>query len=237
MDGSNQYSVNNPESPNYFPPACRASASATVPPSSDPYVGWKTPQINTCVSAMKNLIDWRFNKYEDALQATNSQMSMGVDSTVITLGAIGAASAGPTAQILSAASAVLTGVKGKYDSDILYSHSINLILQQMKSGRAAQAIVINAKLTAPGSKGYQNMYDAANDLLAYARAGSWTEALISLEASAGSQAQACSTQEMAAKINAAGGVAAPAANIAGGKIVAAANQATNGQCNGIISKP
>ena len=108
------------------------------------------------------------------------------------MGAAGGLIGGATSQVLNAANSALAGAQGKINSDVLYSHSINIILQQMKSDRAAQAIVIETKVQ---NSAYKNMYDAAIDLYKYARAGSWTEAIVSLEASAGNQAKNCTDQE------------------------------------------
>jgi hypothetical protein len=195
---------------NYLPPACEAAtadstAGAPVPP--DPYAGWGPYQIKACTYAMIELIDIRFARYEDSVLTMNSNQNTFFDASVIGMGAAGTLVGGPTSQILNAASSAVTGFKAKIDSDILYSKSITIILQQMRTNRATQLAAIQAKLnpnTGNGGQGYANMYDAAIDLYRYARAGSWTEALLNLEAATGAQAQQCALQTTQNQIAAAG---------------------------------
>jgi hypothetical protein len=67
--------------------------------------------------------------------------------------------------------------------------------------KAPKAPVAPAKDdTAPKpAEPYANMFEVANDLLAYDRAGSWTEAMASLKIESAAQANACENQRKADK--------------------------------------
>ncbi|GEM_PF-4496814 len=209
-------------------PAATSTPAADEQLTSDPYNGWTGARIVACTEAMRQLIDIRFAHYEDAVLASDSTWNTFSDIAVVGMGAAGSLAGGTTSQVLNAASSALTGTQGKINSDVLYSHSINLILQQMKTNRAQQGTIIDQRLAKTNDSGnsgdgqagvaadpkkggnqsgqsadvkpYANMYEAAVDLYAYARAGSWTEAMISLEGTTGSKAQQCSSDEQTARL-------------------------------------
>jgi hypothetical protein len=89
----------------------------------------------------------------------------------------------------------------------------------MQKDRATWADTINKQLMA---NSYSNMYEAANDLYQYARAGSWTHALASMQADSGAQTAACSAQVQSTK-------QANAALLSGGKPATAPATATSTQ--------
>ena len=213
-DHFDSHDQNDPMSIDYLPPVCRSAPTSNA--SVDPYAGWNRSQIEICTRAMIGLIDLRWAHYADALGASSSTWTTAADLTEIGLSTASGLLGHTTGKVLAATSAALAGAQGKVDADVLYSHSINLILQQMQTNRAAELILIQAKLD---NHKYQDgdMYEAATDLYAYARAGSWTEALLGLETSSGSKAQDCKTQQ---KLN--------ALNDALGKTVTSEKDTTSG---------
>lgn len=153
-----------------------------------------TPTINACVYAMLQLIDVKWVHFQDALLASSSTSNFAADSVLLGLGTAGSFVTGSTTQILHAISAGVTGLRSSFNQDILYSQTITTILLQMEADRSAERAIIMAKLTGKPGKApdgsaldtspYTNMYQAANDLFFYARAGSWTHSLLSIQKSA-----------------------------------------------------
>lgn len=155
-------------------------------------------QIKRCTQAMKVMIDVRWAHYEDSLMSTINTGTTAVDMGVLGLNTIGAFTQDGTTQILSAIATGLGGIKATVNEDLLYKSSITLILQQMKKDRASWATIIQKHLDT--TNGYQSMYEAATDLYAYYRAGSWTEALISIQTNAGAQTAQCEAELKNAKM-------------------------------------
>ena len=145
---------------------------------------------------MKQLIDLRWVGFADSLWTANSGGNTAFDT--VKLGLTGAATAitGPTAQILSGIATFAGGVQSTVNQDYLYNKTLQLIVLQMQKDRATWADTINKQLMA---NSYSNMYEAANDLYQYARAGSWTHALASMQADSGAQTAACSAQVQSTK--------------------------------------
>lgn len=168
---------------NFIPDAC--------PQTDDKAATWPANQITQCVYAMLQLIDVKWVHFEDQLIASSSTSNFAADTTLLGLGAAGSFVTGGATQILHAVSAGVTGLRSSFNEDILYSQTITAILLQMEADRAAQRSIIMAKLTGQPTTGsnlntmpYTNMYQAANDLFQYARAGSWSHALLSIQKSA-----------------------------------------------------
>lgn len=173
----------------YIPEPCpKTDTAATAAPFTD------TSQIDQCVYAMLQLIDVKWVHFQDELLTSSSNSNFAADTTLLGVGAAGSFVAGTTTQILHAVSAGVTGMRSSFNQDILYSQTITTILLQMEADRNAERNIIMAKLTQkPGTAAdgsaldtspYVNMYQAANDLFFYARAGSWTHALLSIQKSA-----------------------------------------------------
>jgi outer membrane protein OmpA-like peptidoglycan-associated protein len=166
--------------------------------------------IVKCTEAMKQLIDVRFAHYEDSIMALAHTGNTIADVGVIGLGTASALSPGGTSQILGAISAAITGTKGKIDQDILYNKSIELIVTQMEKDRTSWASIIERRLYQTSDKNsYSDMYQAANDLYAYARAGSWSHALISMETDSGAQNASCQKELKDTKSGVAGSPSDP----------------------------
>ncbi|GAA0567079.1 OmpA family protein [Rhizomicrobium electricum] len=164
-------------------------------------------QIRKCTYAMMLLIDVRWAHFSDAVHGTVTYGNATLDTASVGLNTAGTLATGGTSQILNAAAAGLGAFKATLNQDILYKNSIELILLQMRTNRSAAANTIVARLGTPF--GYRNMYEAAVDLYIYARAGSWTEALASLQTDTSIRQRVCDIQLMYTKLNSDGTVTAP----------------------------
>lgn len=147
--------------------------------------------IYDCTIAMKLLIDIRWAHFSDALHGSISYGSTLLDTVTLGLNSAGTLTPGGTTQILSAIAAGVSGFKTTVNEDILYKNSIHMILQQMEKDRALRATLILIKLK---NKAYQTMLEAASDLYAYDRAGSWTDALVAMQSDTGNKLSECKAQ-------------------------------------------
>lgn len=170
---------------NDLPDACKGQSAADGANSWTNATDSGQAKIRACTFAMKLLIDIRWAHYADALHGTVAYGSMGFDTVTLGLNTAGALTPGNANQILSAVAAGVGGLKTKIDEDILYKNSVQLILLQMRKDRATQANII---LTSLKNNTYRTMAEAAIDLYAYNRAGSWTDALVSMDADSGNNA-------------------------------------------------
>lgn len=172
------------------PSQCAGADNWTSPTNDD--------DIRRCTEQMKLLIDVRWAHYSDSLLSTISTGTTAFDVVQLGLTTAGSLTGANTTQILSAIASGLAGVKSTISEDLLYKNSIVLIILQMKKDRASWATIIQKQLN--GGK-YKNMYEAATDLYAYYRAGSWNEALTSMQSDSGAQEAACAAELKKAKIN------------------------------------
>lgn len=159
----------------YIPLAC--------PQTDEKAVTFTQPNIEKCVNSMLLLIDVKWIAFRDELLTSSSNANLAADVGLLGLGGAGSFVSGTATQILHAASAGVTGLRSSINQDLLYSNTITAILFQMDADRTAQRKVIEGKLA-----GYTDIYDAANDLFIYARAGSWNNALLSIQKSAAGSA-------------------------------------------------
>jgi hypothetical protein len=160
-------------------------------------------QIELCVYAMHQLIDVRWHRFEHEINATLSTSNFVADVSVLGLTTAATLASVDSAKILSAIAAGITGTRKSWNEDILYSYSIQTILQQMRTDRALVDSQIQTRLA--GGKAYDNIYEAANDLFNYDTAGSWEHAMSSLQINIAATTAACQarlrTQEMAVAID------------------------------------
>ena len=173
-------------SQDYVPPVC-----TSVPSNTDGTTSAGQVSIRTCVDAMLQVIDVKWVHFQDQLLTSTSNSNFATDVALLGIGTAGSFVVGQATQILHAASAGITGIRSSVDSDLLYSATITTILLQMQNDRAAVRTTIAGRLAAPLTgataaqpQPYANLYEAANDLFVYARAGSWTHALLSIQRSA-----------------------------------------------------
>lgn len=156
--------------------------------------------LDKCVAAMKLLVDTRWAHFEHVLNASLSTSNFFVDATVTGLATSIPLVANGTKNVLGAIAAGLSGTRKDFDEDILYSYSIQTILQQMRTDRAAEEAVIVGRLYSQ-THPYRNMYEAADDLFAYDQAGSWDHGMASLQANIAAQTAACQSRLRDEKIS------------------------------------
>jgi outer membrane protein OmpA-like peptidoglycan-associated protein len=97
-----------------------------------------------------------------------------------------------TTKVLSAIAAGVTGSKSIINEDVLYKSSVQTILLQMIKDRALVKKRIIERLD--GGHPYGSMFEAALDLYEYDRAGSWNNALLSIQSDIATHSAECSTQ-------------------------------------------
>jgi len=155
-------------------------------------------QIKLCVYAMHGLIDVRWHRFEHEVSAALSTSNFVADVSVLGLTTAATLASVDSAKILAAIAAGITGTRKSWDEDVLYSYSIQQILLQMRTDRALADSQIQARLA---SGGYENIYEATNDLFNYDVAGSWEHAMSSLQLNVAATTAACQArlrnQEMA----------------------------------------
>jgi hypothetical protein len=146
--------------------------------------------VKKCVDAMKLLIDMRWARFEHVLNGSLSTTNFLADAAVTGLSASIPLVAPGTRSVLGAITSGITGTRKNWDEDILYSYSIQSILQQMRKDRALKADEIERHLIGV-ARPYRNMSDAAVDLFEYDQAGSWEHAMASLQTNLAAQTAAC----------------------------------------------
>ena len=172
----------------YLPPACPAGDTpAALAPFTNPYPGHPAPEANRirlCADAIKQLIDLRWAAYIDGVQTADSTGNTAADSAKLALTGAATAAAGPAIPVLTGLATFIAGAQIAVDQDVLYRRTLALIVLQMEKDRAVWNSTILRQLDADA---YANIYEAANDLFQYARAGSWTNALTAMQADSGAQ--------------------------------------------------
>ncbi|MEI9985811.1 MAG: peptidoglycan-binding domain-containing protein [Aliidongia sp.] len=176
--------------------------SRYMPPTCDKVMAdlENTSEIKACTFALKQLIDVRFAHYADSLTGAVSGGNTILDVANLGFNSAGTLIGGTTSQIMNAIAGGLTAVKSKIDSDVLYTKSLELILSQMTKDRSSLETIIVTKID---NNKYTNMYEAANDLYAYDRAGSWEHALMQLQTDSNAQTASCQAEAKNAKLNSA----------------------------------
>jgi hypothetical protein len=144
---------------------------------------------NNFITGRMYLMDLEFNPYFARLTAQNQAGNFAGDLAIVTttfLSTVLASKATKTA--LSAAATGFASVRTDIDQDVLLSHTIQLLLQQMETSRNLVRDRIDANLQACSTTEY-TVWQAMTDLEDYYRAGTLSGALESLEAAAGNNNQ------------------------------------------------
>jgi hypothetical protein len=165
------------------PATCKALLAA------DPTAQETVIARNNCVYSFLAMIDQAYYQYQTAL--FGSVNTGNAASDIVSLGLTSAATLAPGTTAKSILSAIATGIngaKGKIDADILYNKSVELILTQMDADRADWKSRILNQIK--NDEDY-NIYAASADLLSYYQAGTWTHAVLALQAKAGALLTSC----------------------------------------------
>lgn len=136
--------------------------------------------------------DLNYERFRRELFQTVNGGNTAADLTILGLGSAGALVPGATTKaILAAISAGISGGKGIIDRDMLYNAGIQTLIQKMDGDRGVIRVKIagNLKYDEATYPFEQAELDSAD----YYQAGTLTDALISLQGQAASQANATST--------------------------------------------
>ena len=137
--------------------------------------------------------DLNYERFRRDLFATVNGGNTAADLTILGLGSAGALVPGATTKaILAAISAGISGGKGIVDRDLLYNAGIQTLIQKMDGDRGVIRVKITTNLAKYDEKTYP-FEQAELDSADYYQAGTLTDALISLQGQAASQANAAST--------------------------------------------
>lgn len=134
---------------------------------------------NEYVGARMYGIDLAYSEFETALR--REMQETGFAATATNLGLTTATTLlTPTAtkNVLSAVASAVTGLKAAYGEDVLRSHTMELILTQMRANRANAAATILRGMQLPADA--YSLAAAASDLEAYYQAGTVTSAIVKL---------------------------------------------------------
>jgi hypothetical protein len=98
---------------------------------------------NDVVSARVRAIDIQYSEFKQDISAENKRMSIGADTAVLFLGGFGAVSTVTSSQaIISATSAMITGVKTSIDKNAYYDSTLNALITQMDANRREALVAI-----------------------------------------------------------------------------------------------
>ena len=89
----------------------------------------------------------------EGCSASTTNTNFVADSAVLGISGAGAFFSGGAAQVMNGVTAGLTGFKSKFDQDILYSKTISVLIQQMRSDRATELNIILQRLQATANRG------------------------------------------------------------------------------------
>jgi len=127
----------------YLPAICiEPTTKAPQITYSRPYIYvHQSPELASCISQMKILIDRRFEHWIDSLNAWNSG-----SNTILDNG--GTAAGGLASQVTNTISTSSTGAKSTMDNEFFFQKSVDIIIMQMKGDRAKWDVVIQRRLHA-----------------------------------------------------------------------------------------
>jgi hypothetical protein len=112
-----------------------------------------TAKVAECISAMKIVIDRRFEHWIGSFSGWTTGGNTVADVTVIGAGLAGSLAGGLTSQILNATIAGITGTKKAVQEDVFLTKSVPIIITQMKTDRAKWDAIIQSRLQATQKSG------------------------------------------------------------------------------------
>jgi hypothetical protein len=139
---------------------------------------------NDVVSARVRAIDIQYSEFIQDISAENKRISIGTDTAVLFLGGFGAVSTVTSSQaIISATSAMITGVKTSIDKNAYYDSTLNALLTQMDANRR-EALVAIYRGVESNIEGYP-LLRALIDTESYFQAGTIMGAVSEINKNAG----------------------------------------------------
>lgn len=153
--------------------------------------------VNGCVFAIVTIIDDLYREYRITLHHFADDGNAVADISVLGLttaatGPIGAT----TGKVLTGVAAFVTGSKSVINQDLLYKQTIENIIHQMDADRASRLNIINASI---GGAGY-TLAMAKDDLLLYFAAGTWDDAITTMQTTLATNQANCQAQADQSKI-------------------------------------
>jgi hypothetical protein len=167
--------------------------------------------ISTCVHEVQTIIDNLYIEYRITLHHFADDGNAIADASVLGLttaatGPIGAT----TGKYLTGFASFITGTKSILNQDLLYKQAIENIIHQMDTDRATRLTNINAAMS--GSN--YTLAQAKDDLLLYFAAGTWDDAITTIQTTIAANQVKCQAQADQSSVNqaqSAGNAGTPAA--------------------------
>lgn len=142
---------------------------------------------DTITYARLKYTDLNYDRFRRELFAAVNGGNTAADLTILGLGSAGALVPGATTKaILAAISAGISGGKGIIDRDLLYNAAIQTLIQKMDGDRGVIRLKITTRLKSNETN--YSFEEAELDSADYYQAGTLTNALVSLQSEAASQA-------------------------------------------------
>jgi len=138
---------------------------------------------NEIINARIAAIDIQFSLFQQKLHQEGVGLNIGSDAVILGLGAAGALASGGTSQVLSAASAAVTGLKGSIDKKLFFEQTMPALFAQMIAQRKKVLAKIRTGLT--NSATDYPLQQGFADLEDYRYAGSIPGALATIVEDAG----------------------------------------------------
>lgn len=154
-------------------------------------------QVRACVYAVKALIDDQYREYRITLHHFADQGNAAADITVLGLTT---AATGPISSVaktvLSGLGTIVGGSKSILNQDLLYKQTIEIVISQMDADRDRRFTLMLKEMS--GSN--YTLGAAKDDLLAYFAAGTWDNALTTLQSKVAANQANCQVEINAAKL-------------------------------------
>ena len=130
-------------------------------------------------------IDIEFSQFQQGLHELGVSLNVGTDAVMLGLGAAGALASGGTSQVLSAASAAVTGLKGSIDKNAFYEQAMPALFAKMIAKRKMVLVNIRKGLTKAPSE--YPLQQGIADLEEYRYAGTVPGAISAVIENSGAQ--------------------------------------------------
>jgi hypothetical protein len=168
------------------PEAAKSIAAVPMPSGNESF---DKPVRNYYITERMYLIDLEFNPYFARLTTQNQAGNLAADTALITTTFLTTVLASPaTKTALGAAATGIAGLRTDISQDVLLTHTIQLLLQQMETSRNHVRARIEGNLQACKTSEY-TVWQALTDLEDYYRAGTLPGALEALAAATGNNNQ------------------------------------------------
>ncbi len=143
---------------------------------------------NEVILARMRAYDIRFNEFKKELFRGEAGKNIATDVALIGMGAAAALVGGTTGRALAAAITGLAGAKASFDKNVYFEKTMAVIVAAMIARRKEKELEIRIKMRTD-TDAYP-LDDGLRDVRGYEEAGTISEGIISLAATAGAQANA-----------------------------------------------